>query len=55
MRLRPGKPEEARMSARRLEGIVDVAKKWVAQGLTQALVLLVARRGVVVLHEALGG
>src|SRR5215831_13115835 len=54
MRLRTGKPEEAGMSARRLEGIVDEAKKWVAQGFTQALVLLVARRGVVVLHEAFG-
>jgi CubicO group peptidase (beta-lactamase class C family) len=54
MRLRPGKPEEAGMSPRRLEGIVDEAEKWIAQGLTQALVLLVARRGVVVLHEAFG-
>jgi CubicO group peptidase (beta-lactamase class C family) len=54
MRFRSGKPEEAGMSAGRLEGILDEAKKWVAQGLTQALVLLVARRGIVVLHEAFG-
>jgi len=31
-----------------------VAERWVAQGITQALVLLVARRGAIVLHEAFG-
>jgi len=47
-------PGEVGMSAERVQGIAHVAKGWVAQGLTQALVLLVARRGAVVLHEAFG-
>lgn len=54
MQLRTGKPEEVGMSAQRLRGVVHVAERWVAQGITQALVLLVARRGVIVLHEACG-
>jgi CubicO group peptidase (beta-lactamase class C family) len=54
MQLRTGMPEEVGMSARRLEGVVHVAERWVAQGITPALVLLVARRGVIVLHEAFG-
>lgn len=54
MQLRPGIPQEVGMSAQRLEGVVRVADSWVAQGITPALVLLVARRGVIVLHEAFG-
>src|SRR5215831_10431898 len=54
MQLRPGEPEEVGMSARRVRHIRQLAAGWVAQGITSALVLLVARRGVVVLHEAFG-
>src|SRR5215471_9712909 len=54
MQLRPGEPEEVGMSARRVRHIRQLATGWVAQGITSALVILVARRGVVVLHEAFG-
>ena len=33
---------------------MDLAKGWVAQGITPALVILVARKGVIVIHEAFG-
>jgi CubicO group peptidase (beta-lactamase class C family) len=42
------------MSAERLHRVGRLAERWVAEGLTPALVLVVARRGVVVLHEAFG-
>jgi CubicO group peptidase (beta-lactamase class C family) len=42
------------MSARRVRHVGQLAAGWVAQGITSALVILVARRGVVVLHEACG-
>jgi len=54
MKLRSGTPEEAGMSAQRVRHIVDLAEGWVAQGITPALVVLVARRGVIVIHEAFG-
>jgi CubicO group peptidase (beta-lactamase class C family) len=54
MKLRPGNPEEAGMSAERVRHVVDLAKGWVVQGITPALVVLAARRGVVVIHEAFG-
>lgn len=54
MKLRPGTPEEAGMSAARIHHIADLAQSWVNHGLTPALVVLVARRGVIVLHEAYG-
>src|SRR5262245_25825843 len=54
MQLRPGEPEEVGMSARRVRHVRQLAAGWVAQGITSALVILVARRGVVVLHEAFG-
>src|SRR6516162_5362741 len=52
--LHPGRPEEVGMEAARLQSIARVAEQWVASGQTPALVVLVARRGVVVLHEAFG-
>ena len=52
--LRPGTPREAGMSAEPVGRIVDLAAGWVAEGITPALVVLVARRGVIVLHEAFG-
>ena len=54
MQLRPGEPEEVGMSAQRVRHVGQLAAGWVAQGITSALVILVARRGVVVLHEAFG-
>ena len=54
MKLRPGTPEEVGMSAQRIQHVVDLAEGWVAQGITPALVVLVARKGVIVLHEAFG-
>src|SRR5215467_7070669 len=54
MQLRPGEPEAVGMSARRVRHVGQLAAGWVAQGITSALVILVARRGVVVLHEAFG-
>jgi len=54
MQIRPGEPEEVGMSARRVRHVGQLAASWVAQGITSALVILVARRGVVVLHEAFG-
>ena len=46
MQLRPGEPEEVGMSARRVRHVGQLAAGWVAQGITSALVILVARRGV---------
>ena len=42
------------MSAPRVRQAVRLAEAWVAEGHTSGLVVLVARRGVVVLHEAFG-
>ena len=54
MKLRPGLPEEVGMSAARMRHVATLAESWVQQGVTPALVVLVARRGVIVLHEAWG-
>lgn len=54
MSLRPGTPEEVRMPAERVRHVADLANGWVEQGVTPALVVLAARRGVIVLHEAFG-
>ena len=53
-KLRPGTPQEAGMSPQRVSHVADLAAGWVAQGVTPALVVLVARRGLVVLHKAFG-
>ena len=42
------------MSAQRVQHVVNLAKGWVDGGVTPALVILVARRGVIVAHEAFG-
>lgn len=54
MRLRPGTPEEAGMSARRLKHAADLAESWVARGILYNVGITVARRGIVVLGEAFG-
>jgi CubicO group peptidase (beta-lactamase class C family) len=53
-RLRSGDPQEVGMAGPRLSRATRLAEGWVAEGHTSGLVLLVARRGVVVLHEAFG-
>ena len=52
--LRPGSPQEAGMSPTRVQQVRDLARGWVEAGVTPSLVALVARRGVIVLHEAYG-
>ncbi len=42
------------MSGRRLRQIAELAQEWVREGFTQTMVLLAARRGTIVLHEAFG-
>lgn len=54
MELRSGTPEEAGMSPSRIEHVKELAAGWVVDGATPALVVMAARRGVVVLHEAYG-
>ena len=52
--LKTGSPQEAGMSEERVRRIVDMAEDWVAQGIHPALVVLVARKGVIFIHEAFG-
>jgi CubicO group peptidase (beta-lactamase class C family) len=52
--LRPGDPKDVGMSEEGIRRIVGLAEGWVAEGVTPALVVLAARRGVIVLHEAFG-
>ena len=54
MKLRPGTPEEAGMSPARVQHVKELARSWVEDGTHHALVVLVARRGHIVLHEAFG-
>jgi len=54
MELRPGTPEEAGMSPTRVQHVKELARSWVEDGTHHALVVLVARRGVIALHEAFG-
>ena len=54
MKLREGTPEEAGMSADRVGNIKKLTASWVDKGITPALVVFAARRGIIVLHEAFG-
>jgi len=47
-------PEDVGMSSQRIDLVKKRAQDWVNDGTTPALVLLAARRGKVVLHEAFG-
>src|SRR5439155_18134618 len=47
-------PEEAGMAVPLVRRAARLAEAWVAEGHTSGVVILVARRGVVVLHEAFG-
>jgi CubicO group peptidase (beta-lactamase class C family) len=52
--LQPGNPERAGLDAKRVELIRRRAADWVASGKHQCIVILLARRGVICLHEAWG-
>ena len=52
--LRDGTPEEAGLSASRLAHASELAASFVEHGDHPAVVVLVARHGVVALHEAFG-
>lgn len=54
MELRYGNPSEAGMLPERIERARELCGGWVSSGHTPSLVTLVARRGVIVLHEAWG-
>ncbi len=54
MVLRTGSAAEAGMIPERVAGLKELARGWVDEGHTPALVVLVARRGVIALHEAYG-
>ena len=54
MKLGTGTPEKVGMSAQRIRHVANLAGGWVDQGIHPALVVLVARKGVVVLHKAFG-
>ncbi len=52
--LRSGTPAQAGFSAARIKRLADLCQGWVADGSTPALMVMVARRGVIFLHEAWG-
>jgi CubicO group peptidase (beta-lactamase class C family) len=54
VRLQAGSPEAVGMSTQRVRHVADLAEGWVAQGIHSSLVVLAARKGVIVLHEAFG-
>ncbi|MFQ5944054.1 MAG: serine hydrolase domain-containing protein [Anaerolineales bacterium] len=54
MELRVGSPKEAGIRPKTVELIRQRAEEWVAADRTQSLCLLLARRGVIFLHEAWG-
>ena len=54
MKLGYGPPDEARMLPQRIALVAQLAEGWVRDCIHPALVVLVARRGVIVLHEAYG-
>ncbi|HVN41172.1 MAG TPA: serine hydrolase domain-containing protein [Steroidobacteraceae bacterium] len=54
MRLRHGAPQEAGMLPERVDRAREACARWVREGHTPALGVCIARRGVIVLHEAFG-
>jgi hypothetical protein len=51
--LQEGAPEKVGMDPERVDRVRKLAAGWVEKGDTPSLAVLVARRGVIVLHEAL--
>ena len=54
MELRTGTPQQAGMLPERIDRARNLCAGWVKSGHTPAIVALVARRGVICLHEAFG-
>src|SRR5262245_34217527 len=52
--LQEGAPEKVGMDPQRVDHVRKLAAGWVEKGDTPTLAVLVARRGVIVLHEAFG-
>lgn len=52
--LHPGPPETAGVSPERIRRVSQLARSWVEEEKVQSIVVLVARRGRIVLHEAFG-
>jgi CubicO group peptidase (beta-lactamase class C family) len=52
--LRPGSPEENGLDRSRVDHVRQSCRGWVEQDVHKALGVLVARRGVIALHEAFG-
>src|SRR2546428_3905969 len=52
--LRNGTPKEVGMLPERVAYVRDLCARWVKEGHTPTLGVCVARRGVIVLHEAFG-
>jgi len=52
--LQEGAPEKVGMDPERMDRVRKLAASWVERGDTPSLVVLVARRGVIVLHEVFG-
>src|SRR5947209_16107017 len=54
MKLRTGTADKAGLVSSGIDRIRELCRGWVAEGVHPALVVLVARRGVIALHEAYG-
>jgi serine-type D-Ala-D-Ala carboxypeptidase len=54
MQLRHGTAQEARMLPERVEHARELCARWIEAGHTTAISVCVARRGIIVLHEAFG-
>jgi CubicO group peptidase (beta-lactamase class C family) len=52
--LSTGSPQKVGMSAARLRNVASLIRQWVDEGVAQTMEVLVARRGVIVLHEVCG-
>lgn len=54
MEFRYGKPEEVGMSSDRIKHVENTMERWVKEGVSPAIVMLAARKGVIVSHKAFG-
>ena len=52
--LRSGTPKDAGLNPDRIKDVIDLCESWVENGSTPALITLVARHGVIFLHQAWG-
>lgn len=54
MKLRQGSPEEVGMSPKRIQRVFDLSNELLDKGNTKAIVMVAARKGVIVIHKAFG-